>query len=105
MLHIGQLQGKTEALATELAETKTDVRDVYNKVNATAVVVSRVESKVDDLCSRPTTVRQTPSLQKTKAWDKPLGELAGEIFIQALKILGIGVVIALILYGIGHGDF
>jgi len=33
--------------------------------------------------------------------DKPIGVLAGEILIQALKIIGVGAVVALIVLGVG----
>ena len=90
---------------------------MYNKLNDNTQILNRIEvnteiartdakaarDQVEDFCNRPTNMPL--AIAKTKAWDKPLGDIAGDILLQALKVLGVGAVIAVILYGIGAANF
>lgn len=114
VLKIGQLEGKTQAMNEEIHEVKADVRDVYKKLNDNTEILNRIDTKmgqaardvervqeqVEDLVLRPT----ASGITKTKAWDKPLGELMGDIFLQALKVVGVGAVVAVILWAVGNAN-
>jgi len=115
VLKIGQLEGKTSRMSDDIHTLNSDVRDVHEKLNNNTQILLRIEAttlrtkqaadqataQVEDLINRPTT---QSAIAPIKPWNKPLGDIAGEILLAAIKAIGIGAVIALILWGIGNAN-
>jgi len=117
LLHLGQLQGKTDAIESDMRGVKEVQGKIFDKMEAQNIALARIESNTenskrdaaraceiaDDIMTKPHHAPQ--ALEKTKPWEKPMGDLMGEIILGALKLVGIGIVVWLIVHGVGNGDF
>ena len=63
-----------------------------------------MDTKLGDIHNRPTTVRQSQTaLIKTKPWEKPIGDIIGDIVIAAVKLAGIAFVLYLLSSFMSNG--
>lgn len=112
LLLLGELRGKQEAMAGELRDVKEEVGKVWSKLDENTAILRDIQAAVKGLPERVSgiesrcmvnhAVRQTKSADATGAHKRPLdrtvGDLLGEYLLTVLKIVGVGTVLALVLY-------
>lgn len=117
LIGLGKLQGKTDAIEKDIVGVKNNIGKIFDKMDENTKILTRIEinserakkdasealKRVEDIKLAPHPVVLEPALHKTKPWEKPLGDLAGEIMVGSLKLIGIGVVVYLIVLGVTNG--
>lgn len=118
LLRVGQLEGHAQSMGRELKDQKASIHDLYTKANETHAMTARIEQQVSHIAAScdviPSLIRQVDALERKvpgtdtvrKAKDKnplnmSLGELGGWILVQAIKVVGVGAVVAAIVYFVG----
>jgi hypothetical protein len=108
LLLLGELRGKQDAMAGELRSVKEELEKVRSKVDQQMTLLYDIQSALKGLPERVSTIetrcvgnharRQEQTGAHKKPLDRTVGELLGEYFMAVLKIVGVGMVLAVVLY-------
>ncbi len=118
LLQLGELKGEVAAVKQDIGRVKDVQGKIFDKIEASNIILAKVEANTEnsrrdsaracdlaeDIMTKPHHAPPPIALEKTKPWEKPMGDLMGEIVIGALKLVGIGIVVWLIIHGVGSGD-
>ena len=108
---LGRLIGSADAMQTQMQNMHQDQGKIWEKVEETNVAVTvlaatlkaHMEEEEDRIEALERNVGGTTTKEyrkkKRSQWDLPMGEFLFGILMQALKLVGVGVIIALIIMG------
>lgn len=110
---LGLLEGKVGQMEKSIESIREDQRQIFHRLNINSQTLQEIKGSVDRLVIlQENTQEKVKSLETEqgslvvdvkKPWEKPVGELMFDIFLKAIYVVGVGIVVALIIIGVGAG--
>lgn len=112
---LGLLDGKVDRVEKDIEQIRADQSRIFDRLEDQSNVLKTIESSTSQLVkfaeeteSRVTVVERRCAGSGSgnrprvviRAWDRPVGDILFDILIKALYVIGVGAVVAIILYGI-----
>ena len=111
MLKVGALSESSDTMREDISDLKTSTQGMAQTLDRQTLILERIEDKVDTTAARLDTLEcQKPAggavcHSPTKAWKRPIGEVAADIAMKSIYVVGVGAIAGAIILAVSKlGD-